>query len=364
MKNKEDSTTFECKSAYQDSAGENSIKVSICCTAFNHEDYIEQALQSFLTQKTTFRYEILIHDDASTDRTASIIKRYEELFPDKIHCIYQKENQYSQGKSVGKNLFEIAQGEYIALCEGDDFWIDTNKLQIQYDFMNVNPDYSLCAHSGYHTYETGRSKNNLFRPFKESITVPTDEIIREWLFPTASLFYRKSNRMTYEIPFAQDAPCGDYPLAIYLSLQGKVYYFDRPMCAYRNQSKSSLSAKAAIDDKYWTDFNNRIIKMLNNLDVFTDGEFSNTIKLRISQFMLSDMIIKKERIVLLFKNDYFSNLSLMRKVKLLIIYCVPASLHKKITKVRFEIKYFLDRKNPVYSPIPLDDFLNEIPDAH
>lgn len=362
--NKEDSPILESKSVYQDSIGENSIKVSICCTAFNHEDYIELALQSFLTQKTTFRYEILIHDDASTDRTASIIKKYEELFPDKINCIYQKKNQYSQGKSVGKNLFEIAQGEYIALCEGDDFWIDANKLQIQYDFMNANPDYSLCAHSGYHTYETGRSKNILFSPFKESGTVSTENVILEWLFPTASLFYRRSNRMTYEIPFAKGAPCEDYPLAIYLSLQGKVYYFCRPMCAYRNQSKSSLSTEAANNDEYLKNFNTRIIKMLNNLDVFTDGKFSDTIKFRISQYMLNDIIIKKERIFMLFKNDYFFSLSLMRKIKLLVISCVPSSLFKKINKIRFEIEYSSDRNNQMYSPISLDDFLNELSDAH
>ena len=97
------------------------IKVSICCITFNHEKYIKKALDSFLSQNTDFEYEILIHDDASTDSTADIIREYEKKYPNIIKPIYQTENQYQKGVTnpSGKFNFPRAKGQYIAMCEGD-----------------------------------------------------------------------------------------------------------------------------------------------------------------------------------------------------------------------------------------------------
>ena len=100
--------------------------VSICCLTFNHEPYIRKALDSFLMQKTTFPFEIVIHDDASTDGTADIIREYQENYPDIVHSLCQEENQYSKGISNISGVFNFprAQGKYIAMCEGDDYWSD------------------------------------------------------------------------------------------------------------------------------------------------------------------------------------------------------------------------------------------------
>ena len=103
-------------------------KVSICCTTFNHEEYIEDAINGFLLQETDFEYEILIHDDASQDQTVRILEEYRVKFPEKIQLILQTENKYSKGFKVGKEyLWPKARGEYIALCEGDDYWSDKKK---------------------------------------------------------------------------------------------------------------------------------------------------------------------------------------------------------------------------------------------
>lgn len=120
--------------------------VSVCCITYNHEPYIAQTLDGFLLQKTSFPFEVLIHDDASTDRTADIIREYERKFPKIIKPIYQKENQYSQGKREISETwnFPRAKGKYIAMCEGDDYWIDENKLQMQVDFLENNPEYGMC----------------------------------------------------------------------------------------------------------------------------------------------------------------------------------------------------------------------------
>ncbi len=122
--------------------------VSICCITYNHESYIRETIEGFLMQKTKFPIEVLIHDDASTDKTADIIREYENKYPDIIKPIYQFDNKYSKGISVSETYnFPRARGKYIAMCEGDDYWTDPSKLQKQVDFMEVNPDCSLCFHA-------------------------------------------------------------------------------------------------------------------------------------------------------------------------------------------------------------------------
>lgn len=113
-------------------------------------------------QKTTFPFEILIHDDASPDGTADIIREYEKKYPLLIKPIYQTENQYSQGKtSVSATWnFPSAKGKYIALCEGDDYWIDENKLQMQADFLEKNPEYGMC-YTDYNVYYQNKKKCNM-----------------------------------------------------------------------------------------------------------------------------------------------------------------------------------------------------------
>ena len=122
--------------------------VTVSCIAYNHEKYIARALDSFLKQKTDFPFEIVIHDDASTDRTAEIIREYAEKYPDIIRPMYQTENQYSKGISniSGAFNFPRAEGKYIAMCEGDDYWIDDTKLQRQADYMEAHPECTMCFH--------------------------------------------------------------------------------------------------------------------------------------------------------------------------------------------------------------------------
>ena len=319
--------------------GEQKVKVSICCITYNHEDYIELALQSFLSQETTFRFEILINDDASTDKTAEIIRKYKKKFPDIIHCIYQKQNQYSKGKSVSKILFEIAKGDYIAICEGDDFWITNTKLQIQYDFMENNPEYSLCTHSGYNIHENGQLKSRMFRPFPETKTVTTEEVISRWLFPTASLFYRKNARPIFEIPFAEGAPCGDYPLVIFLSLVGKVMYFDNPMCVYRNFSKSSLSRISRGNIKYRLDFGKNIIMMLMNLDDYTNQKFTESIMARIFMYQSINSLNPDKALIKFFRSKYYRNLPKQEKIKHVLLRFCP-QLYRKIIWLKTQVDIF------------------------
>jgi glycosyltransferase involved in cell wall biosynthesis len=133
------------------------IMVSICCVTYNHEHYIKDCLDGFLMQKTNFPFEVLIHDDASTDTTADIIRRYEAVNP-AIKAICQTENQFQKGVQVSRSYqFPRAAGKYLAFCEGDDYWTDPFKLQKQIDFLESHPDYALI-HTGCEYIENKKIK--------------------------------------------------------------------------------------------------------------------------------------------------------------------------------------------------------------
>ena len=128
----------------------NEILVSIWCLTYNHELYIRDAIEGFLAQKTSFGYEIIIHDDASTDKTAEIIREYEQKYPNLIRGIYQEENQFGKNQPSIEWILELekqnCKGKYIALCEGDDYWIDAQKLQLQVDYLEAHPECIMTVH--------------------------------------------------------------------------------------------------------------------------------------------------------------------------------------------------------------------------
>lgn len=120
--------------------------VSVICLAYNHERYIRKALEGFVAQETDFPFEVLVHDDASTDSTRSIIEEFAQEYPDIIVPVYQNENQYSKGVDPGWDvLFPKTRGKYIAFCDGDDYWCDPLKLQLQLEQLEKHPDCSACT---------------------------------------------------------------------------------------------------------------------------------------------------------------------------------------------------------------------------
>lgn len=167
--------------------------VSICCLAYNHEPYIEDALEGFLIQETNFPFEVLIHDDASTDHTADIIREYETAYPHIIKPIYQKENQYSKKVKISQTFqYPRAQGEYIAYCEGDDYWIHPNKLKEQTALLKKYPHIHICFHPAK------KSENNKiigirnFYGYKQKYFSLRETILGDGDFmPTESILLRK-----------------------------------------------------------------------------------------------------------------------------------------------------------------------------
>jgi glycosyltransferase involved in cell wall biosynthesis len=224
--------------------------VSICCITYNHEKYIEDALEGFLIQKTDFPFEILINDDASTDSTADIIREYEAQYPNLIKPIYQTENQYSQGKKPNQEFnFPRAIGKYIALCEGDDYWQNSLKLEKQVDFLEKNKDYGL-VHTDAHWlfYKTGKIIQNWHRYNGKLISQGNiyEKLIEENQIFTCTACARKCfiDKFILKDDFCDpNFLMGDYPTWLYISRKSKVGYLDFASATRRLLEESASKSK-------------------------------------------------------------------------------------------------------------------------
>lgn len=223
---------------------EQPLMVTIRCITYNHEPYIRQCLEGFVMQKVNFRFEAIVHDDASTDGTAVIIREYAEKYPDIIKPIYETENQYSKHDgSLDRIMNDHTHGKYVALCEGDDYWIDPLKLQKQVDFLEENPEYSICCTDCYrYSQQTGE---NIYKPHTLEITITLDDLLDRNVISTLTVLYRKDFFMDYSdvIKNAPAWPMGDYPMWIWLASKGPIHRIAKITSVYRIQEESASHSK-------------------------------------------------------------------------------------------------------------------------
>lgn len=219
------------------------LMVTIRCIAYNQEKYIRDCLEGFVMQKTNFRFEAIVHDDASTDGTAAIIKEYAEKYPDIIKPILETENQYSKADgSLGRIMDEHTHGKYVAFCEGDDYWTDPLKLQKQVDFLESHPDCSLCFHNAIMHWEDGRAEDALFSHVENRIYTGV-EIFQNWIVPTASVVirYNKAYKEWRRKAAENKHFCyGDILCFLSASKCGKSYGMSDVMSVYRKQEGGAV----------------------------------------------------------------------------------------------------------------------------
>lgn len=220
---------------------DNTPLVTICCITYNHAAYIRECLNGFLMQETNFKFEVVIHDDASTDETQSIIKEYCEKYPNVFSPIFQHVNQYSRGIKSIIQTFCVPQfrGKYIAMCEGDDYWIDPYKLQKQVDFLESHPDYGMC----YTKVKRYNQQNKKYIDVWGGANETMDKLLIENTIPTLTAVFHKAIYYDYltEIhPSKRGWLMGDYPIWLYIAQNSKIKFINETTGVYRicNESAS------------------------------------------------------------------------------------------------------------------------------
>lgn len=251
--------------------------VSICCITYNQEDYIADALESFLMQETSFEYEIIIYDDASTDKTRDIIAKYYKQYPDIIKPIFQKENQYSKGnKPFIDFVFPNAVGKYIATCEGDDYWTDNKKLEKQYNILENNPKYSACFHPVAIVDLNGKPTGRyLGTGSKESHDLSISNAAKGGVMHISSWFV-KSELLKNIIPsWISNAIYSDWTFALYFAIEGNTWYLNEVMSAYRTGVIDSLMtlSKSNYTIQKDIDYNENVVNTIHVIDEYYEYKF-------------------------------------------------------------------------------------------
>ncbi len=258
------------------------IMVSISCVAYNHGPYIAQSLDGYLMQKTNFNFEILVYDDVSTDNTREIILDYARRYPDIIKPYFPEENQYSQGKYNVEGFFNYprAKGKYTAMCDGDDYWTDENKLQLQVDYLEAHPECAMCFHAA--EIETAEKAVQLMeiRPYKKDCMIPAEKVIDKMFnYPTASLMFRTEYTRDLQ-DYYYSSPVGDIPIQLHMAAKGTVYYIDRKMSVYRQGVNTSWSAlmKEGNYKQNLIDHHNTMKEMYRAFSKETHGKYDAAIE--------------------------------------------------------------------------------------
>ena len=277
----------------------NDVEVSVICNAYNHGKYIRDALNGFVMQKTDFRFEILIHDDASTDNTADIIREFEAEYPDKIKPIYQTENQYSKNVWI-TDVYQLrrSKGKYIAICEGDDYWTDPDKLQKQYDALEAHPEIDICVHASTLVNASDGSVSGTVEHGSEVTVIPAQNVIEGGgdFVSTNSIFVRREI-LTDRRKFVDVCPL-DYTYQISGALRGGMLYLPDNMSAYRVSVPGSWSVSNNKNRRGNLAFVKELMAGLKQLDTDTDKKYHGIISKKRFRLFLSKVHL---RLLILFK---------------------------------------------------------------
>ncbi len=250
------------------------MKVSILMVTYNHEKFISQAIESVLMQKVDFEYELIIGEDCSTDNTRQIVIDYQKKYSDRIRLLLPNVNLGAHKNFF--NTFKTCQGQYIALLEGDDYWISPDKLQRQVDFLDEHPKYAICFHNAIIFWEDNRQPPGLFR-HKQKETSSIEDLLIENFIPTASVMYR--NGLIKNFPqWFHELSMGDWVIHILNAQYGNIWYINEVMSAYRLHSQGVWTSKS--DEQRLP----AIIQMFSNIKEYLDIKYQATIDKSINYY--------------------------------------------------------------------------------
>ncbi|MEI6853272.1 MAG: glycosyltransferase [Bacteroidota bacterium] len=261
--------------------------LSICMITYNHEQFILKAMEGILMQETDFEYEFIISNDHSTDKTHEIIQDFLKTQP-KVANIHYFHHELNLGM-MENFMFALkkCQGKYIALCEGDDYWIDTLKLQRQVDFLEKNPEYSMCFHNSEVININGIKVEKLFCNYNTSVFYGED-LLKRWLMPTASVVYRNIEDIDFPVYF-NNSTHGDLALFLYAVQNKKIKYIDSVMSVYRLNSNS-----VTINKFNGIAHNEKHIEQCKQMLDYFKPKYLRLLKSRIASYLVSTAFLYSE----------------------------------------------------------------------
>lgn len=278
--------------------------LTVCLITYNHAKYIRQAIDGVLMQKVDFHWELIIADDCSTDGTKEILLVYKEKYPDQIKLILQSKNVGAAQNWV--DLMISPKSKYTAYFEGDDYWTNPDKLQNQIDFLESNPDYSLCFHDMLVVWENGSVDPYSYCKQLKRSDFTINDIIKSYFIPTAGLVFR--TKCLNPLPdWIGEIVNGDYALQLLCGMYGKVQYIDEQMAVYRRTLGTD-----SMTSRYNTMNNiNGLINLFNLFNVHSNYRYSGSINRRI-------LGLKFDRFILQQKTKFPIIWSVFKKLKQLV----------------------------------------------
>lgn len=298
----------------------SNFKIGVICWTYNQSTYIKDTLEGFVIQKTDVPYLCCIIDDASTDGEVNILEKFVSdqccsvegkngvksdqeygriLFAQHIqnkkcffYIVLLKENHYSIGKDKKAYLYDTLKNvDYIALCEGDDYWNDENKLQEQYLFMRTHQDYSLCFHAHKNLYSDGKVQDKRRYP-TDILDCPISEMIEGGggYMGFCTMFLRRKDYFSEKPKWYLSSPVGDYVLMLWLATHGKVYYSAKIMSTYRSMSSGSWNERVQKKWRYRKNYYDKSIETLKEFDSWSGGKFRHAVANRINHLRRSRFV--------------------------------------------------------------------------
>lgn len=266
------------------------MMVSVCMITYNHGSFIREAIESIIEQKTEFDFELVIGEDCSTDDTRKICQEYASQYPKIIRLLDSEKNLGVIPNFI--RTLEACKGKYIAMCEGDDYWINPHKLHKQVRFLEENSKYSLCFHDAIVRWENKSSPPYNFCKGLSKTIFNIEDVINSWLMPSASMMFRSN--LLFPLPnWFKDIYNGDYALQLLLILKGDFYFTDQVMSVYR-QHATNLSANT---DNY--KINRSITQLLILFNEHSDFKYNRLIRSRLKRLSIFYRIDKAKKICLM-----------------------------------------------------------------
>lgn len=252
------------------------MKVSVLVMTYNHEKFIEQALESVLMQQVNFDYEILISEDCSTDTTREIVLRYHQRYPEKIRLLLSEKNLHNN--QIVVRGINAAKGDYIALLDGDDYWRSAEKLQIQADYLDRHPECAMCFHNAQVIHEDGDLQPHYWTPADQREFSTLEDMWMGNFIATCSTMFRRG--LIGQVPSWYDAmfPITDWPLHLLHAEQGKIGYINKVMGVYRYHSGGLYSAHSEKRKQEET------LKFYHTMNANLNFKYESMVKVALSRY--------------------------------------------------------------------------------